>query len=407
MLTQIAWRNVLRSRRRTIVTILLSTITTALFIFYMALMDGSYSKIFKDSVEMHPGYIQITHAQYRENPGYEYLLEDTTKLLERVKQVEGVAHVGVRFEGFALLASSEQAIGGAFSGIEPSVEPHISRLARSIVSGRYLRETDTNGVVLGVKLANRLSVDINDTFSVIATAADYSFAADNVRVVGIFRTGLPEFDGMQLFMNKSYYDQIMMSDNLATTIVVDPIEPKESQSVALAVRNSIDDESVRVEDWRNFMSSLVDAMEVDRISGMIMLWVFVVLIFFVVMIYAYLTIYSRTKEIGIMRALGTLPRQIIAILLLETVILALISVILGGTLGGAVAYYFELFPLSFESLEDIYQQYGFVEATLPADFTWGVVLKGCAYVFMLNLVSIIYPVWHTVRKKPIDAMHHV
>jgi ABC-type lipoprotein release transport system permease subunit len=155
------------------------------------------------------------------------------------------------------------------------------------------------------------------------------------------------------------------------------------------------------------MSSLVDAMEVDRISGMVMLWVFVILIFFVVMIYAYLTIYARTKEVGIMRALGTLPWQIVAILMIETAMLAFISVVLGGALGGALAYYFEVHPISFESLEDIYQQYGFVEATLPADFTISSLLKGVLYVLILNLVSVMYPVWQIIRKKPIDAMHHV
>jgi len=155
------------------------------------------------------------------------------------------------------------------------------------------------------------------------------------------------------------------------------------------------------------MSEIIEAMEFDRYNGIIMMWLFLIIILFVIMIYALLTIFSRTKEIGIMRAIGTTPLQIFYILMLETLILGVISVAIGGVIGGWLSYYFELHPIHMESFEEAYRQYGIVEAVLPTDFSWGVVLKGTGTMLVLNLLCALYPILRVNRFKPVDAIRHI
>lgn len=407
MLLQIAWRNVLRARRRTFITLTLSTISTAFFIFYVAMMDGSYAKIFRDSVEIYPGYVQVTGKAYRDDPGYEHLIFDAKKVEEAIKTTPGISLYAERFEGFALYASDENSIGGMFAGIDPQKEKSLSRVSKAMLKGEYLAPGDTNRLLIGSDFAKRLGVGVGDTVSIITSATDYSFAADNLVVKGIFQTHLHDFDASAAFVTKSYFDRVMLSQNMATHIVVLPDDPKNSPEIAESLRQKLQGSDYEVEDWHRYMSEIIEAMEFDRLNGMIMMWLFLVIIFFVIMIYALLTIFARTKEIGIMRAIGTTPLQVFYILILETLILGLISVVLGGIIGGWLAHYFELNPIRLESFEEAYRQYGIVEAVLPTDFSWGVVFRGMTYMMMLNLLCALYPILRVNRYAPVDAIRHI
>ena len=137
------------------------------------------------------------------------------------------------------------------------------------------------------------------------------------------------------------------------------------------------------------------------------MWLFLIIIFFVIMIYALLTIFARTREIGIMRAIGTTPAQVFGILMLETLILGIFSVVLGGIIGGWAAYYYELHPIYLQSLEETYRQYGIVDAVLPTEFTWASVFKGMGYMLGLNLLVTLYPIIRVNRYAPVEAIRHV
>jgi ABC-type lipoprotein release transport system permease subunit len=405
MLFTIAWRNVLRARRRTLVTLTLSGVSTAFFIFYVAMMDGSYGKIFKDSVEIYPGYVQITHPAYRDDPGYEHLLFDTRSIADAIAQTPGIALFSERFEGFGLFASEESAVGGMFAGIDPEKEKHLSRIFRAMTHGEYLEANDTARLLLGADFARRLGVSVGDRVSIITSAADYSFAADNLVVKGIFQTNLREFDAGVAFVAKPYFDTLMASSGMATHIIILPENPDDSGALSQTLGAKLPDYAV--EAWRSYLSGIIEVMEFDRLSGMMMMWLFLIIILFVIMIYALLTIFARTRELGIMRAIGTTPLQIFSILMLETLILGVGGVGLGGAVGGYLAYYFEVHPIYLESFEEAYRQYGIVEAVLPTKFSWATVFKGMGSMLLLNLLCALYPILKVNRYTPVEAISHV
>lgn len=407
MLLSIAWRNLIRSKRRTAVTFTFSMLTTLLFVFYMALMDGSYAKMFKDSVEIYPGYIQITQTKYKDEPSNDALIFETQEVLKTVRALPEVDSASARFESFGLYSTDENSIAGLFSGIDPLNEPKMSRIKKTLKEGRYLKADDTNNIIIGQGLAKRLNAKLGDKVALVTSGADYSFTADNLYIVGIFKSGLLDFDNSASFINKTYFDKLMSTNGSSSHIIVRPKKIEKSAAVAAKIQSLLDTKEYRVEDWHRYMKDLIDGMELDRISGMIMLWIFVFIIFFVIIIYTFLAIYARIKEIGIMRALGTSPKQIIGIIVSEAMMLALISVVIGGALGGYLAYYYEINPIQLPEFEEMYQQYGIIEAVLPADFTWSVVFKSVTYVFVLNLISVIYPIWHVLSYKPVEAIHHV
>ena len=406
MLVQIALRNVFSYKKRSVITLLLGIVSTALLVFSTAWMNGSHQQMLKNAVEIYSGYIQITETDFRENPSFEHLLFDVERLQKEVEAVEGVRLFTTRFESFVLFSADEKAVGGMLTGIEPNKERRVSRLYESLKEGSYLNDNDTNKLYIGNELARRLNVTIGDELAFIGNGADYSFAADTVIVKGIFQTGLFEFDASSAFLSKSYFDLIMASDNVATHAVVLPDILEKSEQIAQEIEQKVGGEFESAS-WQQTMAPLVKSMKLDSIFGYITLAIIFIAIFFVVMIYTLLVVYARLREIGIMRALGTTPKQILTILLFESSILGIISVCIGGLIGAAFSYYFYLHPMVFSGMEEQFKQYGLAASAIPTAFEPINIVRDMLVMFVLIVLSTLYPIIKVNRYQPIEAIHHV
>jgi len=402
----LAIRNVYANKKRSIITILLGVVSTALLVFSSAWMDGSHQQMIRSAVEIYSGYIQITGAEFRKNPSFEHLLFDVNKLEQEVEDVAGVELFSPRFESFVLYSVGEKATGGMLTGIIPEKESSISRLKASLKEGSYLSDSDTNQLYIGYELARRLNVTVGDKLAFVGNGADYSFAADLLIVKGIFRTGLFQFDASSAFLNKSYFDTIMAAENLATHAIVLPRELEEAEALATQIGMKIGS-AYESASWLQTMAPLVKSMKLDSAFGYITLAIIFTVIFFVIMIYTLLAVFARVREIGIMRAIGTTPGQMIRILLLESAMLGFISVCIGGLIGAIFAWYFSVHPMVFSGMEEQFKQYGLAVSAIPSAFEPLTILRDMAVMFVLLLLATLYPIIKVNRYQPIEAMHHV
>lgn len=403
---KLAYRNITAYKKRSIVTLLLTTVTTALLVFSTAWMDGSHNTIISNAVEIYSGYLQITGREFRDNPSFDNLIFDAKAVGGKLAEHEGVATFGARFESFVLFSVGEKAVGGMLTAIEPEKEARLSRLADSLIKGEYLRADDGNQVYIGKELARRLKVDVGDMVTFVGSGADYSFAADNLQIKGIFQTGLFEFDAASAFLAKDYFDQIMASENYATHFIVLPEQPQQAEELARTIADAIGPE-YQAASWNQTMAALVKAMQLDSVFGYITLGIIFTVIFFVIMIYTFLAVFARIRELGILRAIGTKPSEILFMLLLESCLLALVSVLIGGLIGAVAAWYFEANPIVFSSFEEQFKQYGMAVSAIPTAFMPLVILRDMAVIFVLSVLSTLYPILKANRMRPVEAMHHV
>ncbi len=406
MLIKFALRNLVAYKKRTIVTLLLTTITTALLIFSTAWMDGSHQTMIKNAVEIYPGYLQITAQKFRDTPSFDHLIFDATAVRQKLAQNDDIAVLGARFESFVLFSANEKSVGGMLTGIEPEKEQQLSRLSSSLKRGEYLKATDTNHAYIGIELARRLNVDVGDKIVFIGNGADYSFAADTLNIKGLFQTGLYDFDATSAFIAKPYFDLIMAAENYATHFIVLPKQPEKSTELAAQLGKTLGSQ-YQAASWNQIMAELVKAMEIDSLFGYITLAIIFIVVFFVITIYTLLTVFGRIREIGVLRAIGTAPRQMLTLLLLESGLLALISVITGGLIGGALAYHFQLHPLALSGFEDQFKQYGLTVSAIPTAFEPWTIFRDMVVMFFLSVLSTLYPIFKVNRFKPVEAMRHV
>lgn len=406
MLVKIAVKNIVAYKKRSLVTLLLTAVSTGLLVFSTAFMDGSHVTMIKNAVELYPGYLQITGKGFRDTPSLDNIMISTRPVHTLLEGMSNITTYAERFESFVLFASENKSTGAMFTGIEPEKEVHISRLRSALKEGVYLPAGDEPNVYIGRELAKKLQVTVGDQLSYIGTAADYSFAADTLTVAGIFQTGLYDFDASSAFVSKAYFDLAMSADNCATHIIVLPEFPEEVDSLAREISSKLP-EDYESTSWKESMSGLVQAMELDSIFGYVTLGIIFIVIFFVIMIYTFLGVFMRIREIGILRAIGTRPQQIFALLISETVIISLLGVMIGGIAGGSLACYFEIHPMVFSGYEEQFKQYGLVQSSLPAIFSVKVILRDMVIMFLLAVSSTIYPIFKVLRFTPVEAIRHV
>lgn len=403
----IALKNIVHNKTRTIVTLFLSCISTVLLVFSTALMDGEHKTMLQNAVELYSGYIQITHKDFKDEPSFENIIENSNNLVGALEKNPNIQAVSQRFETFVLLTSDTKSIGAMIAGINPQKELTLSRLGKSLFKGSYLNNNDTNAIYIGEELAKNLKVDVGDKISFVGSAVDYSFCADNVIVKGIFKTGLFEFDSTSTFVNKSYFDEMFVSKNLATHIIVLPKNKQMAQELSNRLSPTLNKNLIS-QNWQEFMQSLVKAMEIDSVFGYITLAIFFIVIFFVILIYTLLSVYARIKEIGVLRAIGTKRGEIFKMLLFESALLSLISVIIGGLIGAYLAYYFNIHPIDYgKEFEEQFKQYGLQTTALPTDFNIINILRDMVIIYVLCVASMLYPIFKVNRYKPIEAINHV
>ncbi|MDA3832025.1 MAG: FtsX-like permease family protein [Spirochaetales bacterium] len=398
-------KNILAAKKRTAVTLLLSICTTALLVFSTGFLQGSHLQMLKNAVEIYAGYIQITHRGYRQEPSLEHLIFAVDDVMASLDD-PGIRVAASRFETFVLYNGEQKSVGGMLTGIEPEKERSISRLKQSLKAGDYLKSSDTNTVFMGYELARKLAVQVGDDVTFVGTGADYSFAADRLVVGGLFQTGLFDFDSQAAFVNLSYFNTSMAADNMATHIIVPPTQVKKAQALTARI-NTVVESDLRAESWQETMAALVKAMQVDSIFNYITLGIIFIVIFFVIMIYTFLTVYSRTRELGMLRAIGSTPNQVLALLLSESVLLAGVSVVVGGIIGGALTYYFGQHPFMVAGHEEQFKLYGLAASAMPTLFSPGLILRDMGIMFLLCVGSTLYPIIKVNRLKPLEAMHHV
>jgi ABC-type lipoprotein release transport system permease subunit len=401
---RLALKNLYYYKGRSITTFLLTFFSAYFFIVYVAFMDGSHSSMLKNALDVYTGSMQIYQKEYRDEGGYDYLINDSQKVFAILDKTKGLSACSARVETYGIASSRERSAAMMLTGVDFKREEKLSELKKALREGTY----DSKGACLyiGSELGKRLQVKVGDEVSFVGSAVDYSFVAELFRVCGTFKTGMYDFDSQSAFMNRDYFDQIFLSENRASYIVANVKEMQENTRIAKEISRKLPDD-LRVYTWQELMKPMVELMRIDSLFGYISMSLFFLVIFFVVMIYGFINVSTRIREFGVLKSIGLSDRAIDVLLLDEIIILTLVALALAIPLGAYTAYYFEVHPIVIPGMSEMYKQYGVVSDTVPTSFSLFTVGWNAMLVFVLNLLSILYPMFYVRSFTPVEAMHHV
>lgn len=399
---KIAWRNLWRNKRRTLITAA-SIFFGVLFSAYMSSMqEGSYENMVRSIVQFYSGHLQVHHPDYWDDKTINNTFEYTQTLKDELAATAEIEVATPRLESFALASSTEITKGVMVLGIQPKTEQQVTKLADKIIRGEYLQPGDS-GVIMGSAMARYLKLDVGDTLVLISQGYHGVAAAGKYRIKGIIKHPSPEFDRMLVCMDLPLCQEFFAATNLLTSVVMLSSQPDQLSNTRDGLLERINGEYSAMT-WDEMNPIMLQQIESDRISAAIMKGILYMVIGFGILGTVIMMVMERKRELGVMVALGMQRTRLASVLAIESIFIGLIGVVFGVLASIPLNYFFYInpIPLSGQAAEFMLQ-YGF-EPVMFFSMTPSVFYHQALTVFILTLIISIYPVAQVFRLKIQKAM---
>ncbi len=395
MIVALAWRNLWRHKRRTFLSATAIAAICALTIFLPSLQLGSYQAMVRAAQGVLEGYLQIQHPEYLDKPATRNSFKPDPELKRELAE-QGVTLVE-RAVGFALLSSDSRSIGVQVLGVEPERESRVSTLPANVIEGRYLNAGDE--VVLGVTLARNLRLSVGDRVTLLGTGRDGSLAVDSLTVVGLFSSGFAALDRQLAQIELNRFDSTFsMLGHRHALILETKRTPDEEALRAVAV-----DYGLMLRNWQALNPGLLHAIQLDISSAVLMYLILILVVSFSMVNAMLMSVLERSREFGMVMALGVRPLQLGRILWLENLMVTLLGLLVGALIGVAATLWYEHQGIHFTDAEEVFAQYGLSSVIYPA-LSPLTLLAGPMVIVMVLMLAGLYPVWRIHRMNLLDAM---
>ncbi len=400
----LAWRNLWRHRRRTWLTVGAMVFSNVLLIFLVSLQLGSYQMMIDGSLASFTGHIQVQHRDYLEQQHMYQDVPAVSALAGQLRALPGVEAASARAEAFALASSAERSFGILLTGVQPDTEPAVSTFPGKLSDGRYLNSSDEEAIVIGSVLARNLKVGVGDELTFLGSGRDGSFAAGVATVVGIIDSGLEEVDRNMAQVPLGWFQQVFAMGDAGHAVVVRASSLEQVQSTAGALRAlPAPGDELAVLDWETLVPGLRQAIQSDMTSAWFTYSVLVVLVAFGVLNTQLMSVLERTREFGVMLALGMSPGRLARLVGIETLLLAALGLGLGLLGGGLLSWYLSVAGFIYPGVEEMMERFMLGGRIYP-EVSLVSMLIGPLAVFVGAMLAALYPALRLFRLRPVAAM---
>ena len=403
MLLKLAWRNIWRNKRRTIITIVSIVFAVLLSSTMRSLQLGSYERMIDNSVRFYTGYIQVHKLGYWDEQVLDNAFQLPQGLREQIESLDGVEAAVPRLESFALASYGTRTRGAMVIGMDPEKESHLTGVEQKITEGAMVGLRDT-GVLMGSGLADYLKMRVGDTLVLISQGYHGVNAAGKYAVAGLVEFGLPQLTNQVVFMPLPAAQYFFGADGLLTAIAVVTNQPKQVDEVREAILKEVDTTAYEVMGWRTMMPELIQGIEIDNISGIIMLLLLYLVIGFGMFGTFLMMTKERLYEFGVMLSVGMHRYKLQLLIFAEIVLLAAMAVLTGILLSLPVISYFSQNPISLpEEYKTAFEKFG-IEPIYAFSHDPIVFTSQAWVVFFMALVLSAYPLYKIWKMDPVTAM---
>ena len=401
-LVLIAWRNLWRNRRRTILTSGGIAFAVWLLIFSISMQDGSFEVMVDNGARLMLGHAQIQHPAYQDDPKMEFTIDGTGSLLARLADQPGVIAASPRAQGFALVSKGERSFGAQVIGVDAYEESRWSSLPGMVGDGRYLEQSGE--AVLGSVLARNLGVVVGDEIVLLGTAKEGGVAAIVADVVGLISSGMTALDRAVLQIP---IDDFRAAWNLApdeSHLIVFLTESVMGSDDVIAGLGPGSEQEWHVLGWRELMPELVQTIDIKQVSTLLFFGLIAIIVTFSIVNTFMMTVFERTPEFGMLMAIGMKPGSIMRQLAVEAFFIAFLGVAAGVLLSLAL-----LIPLAQVGMPlpaaatEVLSEYNMPDRMYPSFSLAAAVYSGLIMLVGTQIAAFI-PALRIRRMRPVEAL---
>lgn len=399
---RIGWRNLWRNPRRTWLTAGGIAFAVWLVASFMAVQLGQYDVMVENATALMAGHVQVQNREYLEDYRFEDTMADAADLLATIRATPGVASVAPRVEAFALASVDERSFGAQVLGVDIEAELDTVRFVKMLAEGRTLAGPED--ALIGTVLARNLGAGVGDEIVVLGSGKEGGVAAMVLDVVGLLETGMADLDRVLLLASLPVVqDGFGLTDEVHTfAIRLDDVE--DSSAVIRRLEGSLP-EALEIRNWARVMPELKQGIEVDRIGGRIMYGIIMALVVFSVINSFIMTVFERTREFGMMRAIGMRPLRIILMVQWEALFVCVLGVSIGLALAmGLTVWLMDVgIPLGGEAMAEYARQFYMPDRMYPA-LGWEAMTVAPLVMLIGTQIAAILPALRIRRLKPVEAL---
>jgi len=405
MLLSLAWRNIWRQPRRTLLNVSSIAFAALVMVFLLSFQLGTYATMKENVLRVMDGFAQLQPPGYRNDPQLKKTISKPDAVMARIESMDDII-AAPRARSFAILSDGEKSFGAAIVGVDPGRELHVSTLANTIRQGRYLKPGDDSQVVLGSALARNLGVGIGDSVSMLGQARDGGIAADVFTVAGVFDTGTPALDRQFAEIPLARFQATFGMGSDVNTVALAGPSLAEVTDALPALRRQLADRRLEVRSWQDLEPGLNAAISLDLGTSMLWYASLVIVVVFIILNTLLMSVLERTREFGVLLALGMRPGALGVMIWLELALLALVGLAAGIALGGGVTLVIGHYGLELPGSEAIFAQWGLPGRLFPR-LSLLSASAGPAVMGTCILLAGIFPYRRASKLEPISAMRAV
>ncbi len=404
---KITWRNVWRNWRRTVIALAAISLGLFFLVFMDGVMSGSRVAIYGNLIKVLGGNIQVHAEGYGEKASRSPLLPipNPDQVLQGALARPEVTGASSRIQTGGFATSRDASLPVAISGIEPEKEAPLSLIADHISEGRYLTAEDQDVILIGYTLAERLNIGLNDRISLTGRAPHEQMRTRTVTVVGIYRIGSPETEKRNVYMSLAEAQSLYDLPGQVTEIVVALNSVGDEEPTVSALRSSLS--GVEVDSWKDLNPALLNAYALgDKIMG---IFGFIVLGIAGIGILnlMLMAVFERTREIGLLSAIGLKRRQILLLFLLEGTLIGVLGGVVGAALGAVVVTIAGSIGFDLSMAAEASEMMGLLGTYLYPVLEAGPLVSRFITVIFISALASLYPAWQAANSQPAEALHYV
>ncbi len=408
-LLRLAFRNLLRNKRRTLLTVGAIGFGLSLMLWTVNFQNGSYQTMIRTGISSMAGHVVVQADGYQDEQEVTMHVRDAGAVATALAAEFPDGVVAPRIALGGLLTSTSTSVGAMLNGLDPEAEAKVQDLPDKIVEGTWFGGGDRD-IVIGKAMADALDVELGDKLVFMGQNGTDEVQSRMFRVRGIYRTGSDSFDGRLAFAHLGAAQELLGAGDVAHQVTLHLADPQDSFEAADRAGALLGRPELEVLNWKEALPELSAMIQMDRSSGDVMMAIIGLIAAFGVLNTLLMSVLERTREFGVMLALGLNPGQIGRLVLAEGLVVGLIGALFGLALGLALSYhavYIGIDYAAFTGNADAMEMEGIVmDSVLKGAWSPGRMAQYMAGAVVFCVGAALYPAWSISRLQPVEAMRH-
>lgn len=404
---RLAWRNIWRHRRRTLIVVLAIGFTMALMMFYDGLIAGFEDSIYANAIKVLGGNIQVHAAGYGDSTGQTPLLplENDVAVVQAILAQPQVLGASRRINTGGMITNRNGAFGVAITGIEPEKELPIILIGQRVSSGRFLTAADRDQVFIGKGLADAMEAAAGDRITLTGRAAHQQMRSRTLTIAGIYDVGMADIEKQTVYISLAEAQDLYGLSGQVTEVVVALKHIGEEPAVMNALKPAMP--NAELVSWQTNFPEMQNAIQVKSKVFDIFSVIILVIVGIGILNLLLMAVYERTREIGVLAALGLKPRQISTLFILEGGMMGLTGVAVGVGLGLLLNLALGQTGMDFAQFTSMSQYTALISGRVYPSLGLEKLPSHVLTVLVIAVLASFYPAHEAAQNEPAKALHYV